>query len=220
MTSAPTTIQEALGILLVPLNPETELDVYRGLQATLEAKAKAEAKGITHLQREIDDEQERIRSLEHELDTLLRVSVAEQTKINEYISISSLGIPDVSIDTGDLLLPSLNKVSKFLESVKAQLTREISELEAEESALTSVIAEKQEQLELIKRETNEINQTHDPLHDNAILRMNFYNTLGVKVENLHGKDKILTYNGHSASILDVEDNQTAYDISNQIWERL
>lgn len=220
MTSAPTTIQEALGILLVPLNPETELDVYRGLQATLEAKAKAEAKGITHLRREIDDEQEQIRSLEHELDTLLRVSVAEQTKINEYISISSLGIPDVSIDTGDLLLPSLNKVSKFLESVKAQLTREISELEAEESALTSVIAEKQEQLELIKRETNEINQTHDPLHDNAILRMNFYNTLGVKVENLHGKDKILTYNGHSASILDVEDNQTAYDISNQIWERL
>lgn len=220
MTSAPTTIQEALGILLVPLNPETELDVYRGLQATLEAKAKAEAKGITHLQREIDDEQEQIRSLEHELDTLLRVSVAEQTKINEYISISSLRIPDVSIDTGDLLLPSLNKVSKFLESVKAQLTREISELEAEESALTSVISKKQEQLELIKRETNEINQTHDPLHDNAILRMNFYNTLGIKVENLHGKDKILTYNGHSASILDVEDNQTAYDISNQIWERL
>lgn len=209
-----------MGILQVPLNPDTELDVYRGLQATLEAKAKAEAKGVTHLTREIDEEEEKIRLLEQELDALLRVSVAEKTKISEYLSTGNPEVANISIDPGDLLLPSLNKVLKMLESSKAKLTHEMSDFEAEENVLISVIAEKQEQLELIKRQAIEVSQKHDPLHDNAILKMNFYNTLGIKVGNLHGKESILTFDGHSTSILNVEDIQSKYDISNEIWERL
>lgn len=135
-------------------------------------------------------------------------------------SLEEAGLSMAPLAASEDAIAALNRIQAVVESAKMKSLHDISSMTQETTRLNAESSQLEEQIAQIQEKLDSEVQVKDKGVRSAIIHLNFFRYLGVKVVSIDGKEKIYIYNRTrgTSTTFDIDETHSKHQIINRIWE--